>query len=442
MLQCFIESFKIAGNLLRGTIPQEFLACWKLSAIDLSRNNFVGAIPIHIKNLFELNDIRMNGNSLTGSIPTELFNLSKIEYLALQSNKLTGSIPTEIGLLKNAKIITLNHNELKGDIPLEFSNISSNLETLHLHFNKLTGSAPSMAFENRTDTTFIADCGDPLFHLINELSCDDCTMCCNSLNACQKRGQLKLTKLQISLCIGLAIPAVVGLFFWFSFEIKRLFSFDCFPKAKNRHSLYNHDSVYCFIFSPNWIPIIVYLLTAGLQMSLYIIYILSSSFGKQDNDWIFSFRCPDNDMTCTDERTADPFGWFLFYVVLALNLGPDMVLFSIQLHRGALMGDATLSLSGFMLAFLTVMGIVTSAFYNQALAEKNTDLITNAVILLFINELDERALTFVAHLAPEWTSNHLIDIRNIVAKKANIKAKEEESNTSNSIQDPNSFELE
>ena len=44
------------------------------------------------------------------------------------------------------------------------------------------------------------------------------------------------------------------------------------------------------------------------------------------------------------------------------------------------------------------------------MAEKNTDLLTNAVILLFINDLDEQFLALLLVLAPDWTTGILNEI--------------------------------
>eukprot|EP00594_Rhizosolenia_setigera_P020063 CAMPEP_0178954514 /NCGR_PEP_ID=MMETSP0789-20121207/9035_1 /TAXON_ID=3005 /ORGANISM="Rhizosolenia setigera, Strain CCMP 1694" /LENGTH=171 /DNA_ID=CAMNT_0020635929 /DNA_START=675 /DNA_END=1190 /DNA_ORIENTATION=- len=39
---------------------------------------------------------------------------------------------------------------------------------------------------------------------------------------------------------------------------------------------------------------------------------------------------------------------------------------------------------------VTLFSAMTSVYYNYAIATKDTDIITNAVILLFVNEIDER----------------------------------------------------
>lgn len=437
-----LEFFNVTGNLLQGSIPRSLIECHKLQVIDMSRNNFVSTIPDNIENLSELQTLSLNENSLTGNIPSTIFNLSKLEVLALQANAFTGSIPTEIGLLQNAKIVVLNHNALKGTIPAEFS-VLQRLEHLHLHFNQLTGEAPKMTFKNRDTHTYITDCGDPSFALLDQLSCNDCTMCCNSLNACQIKNLWVITKLNVSITVALLIPLCIGLTLWIFVKGKCFCDLDCYPQLNDHRTIYDHESVYCFIFSSDWKPKILYLLTAMLQVALYIIYIRSSSFEVDDNDWIFSYRCPENNDRCNDEKTLNFYGFFLFFVVIGLNLGPDISMSTFQIYRGVLMKDKILCISGFMLFFLTTMGAMTSGFYNNALAEKNTDLITNAVILLFVSEIDEQVLTFITYMVPDWTNKKLSEVDDIVMMKVNGSRTEEVSGTThNSMQNSNMLELE
>ena len=64
--------------------------------------------------------------------------------------------------------------------------------------------------------------------------------------------------------------------------------------------------------------------------------------------------------------------------------------------------DIKLLLSGVNILMLTLLATYTSFMYNFALAEKNSDLVTNAVILLFINDLDEHVLDLLTTVAPSW----------------------------------------
>ena len=68
-------------------------------------------------------------------------NLSNLETLYLGFNELTGPIPAELGNLSNLKSLNLSNNRLTGPIPAELGSLS-NLEYLQLGGNQLTGCIP------------------------------------------------------------------------------------------------------------------------------------------------------------------------------------------------------------------------------------------------------------------------------------------------------------
>ena len=74
-------------------------------------------------------------------------NLSNLETLWLDDNQLTGPIPVELGNLSNLESLNLYNNQLTGSIPVELGNLS-NLKDLRLHNNELTGE---LSFLMRTN---------------------------------------------------------------------------------------------------------------------------------------------------------------------------------------------------------------------------------------------------------------------------------------------------
>merc|ERR1712194_222388 len=60
---------------------------------------------------------------------------------------------------------------------------------------------------------------------------------------------------------------------------------------------------------------------------------------------------------------------------------------------------------GFTLASVSVLTLFVSAIYNDAIATSNTGLITNAVIILFITDLDELVHDIVMTVNPDWAAS-------------------------------------
>lgn len=384
--------------------------------MDLSRNRLNGVIPPTMGELKNLRVLKVNENKLSGSIPLGMFNASQIEVLMLRSNAFTGSIPTQVGILANSRIISMSHNLFKGTIPTELQNLKM-IEYIHLHQNQLTGTAPKLEFAQIRPNTFITDCGDPSFSLPSPLICSSCTMCCNSEKKCQQNKVQKTPIWATAFLVGFMVPVAVGTLKYLILRTRaKNVNFSLFEN-RDPLSIYSKDSVYCFVLCNNMVAWIAYVATATIQMLLFFVYLQASNIRNEDSDWQFSVLCPGNSIQCDDENTVGTNGWILFLAVTILYLGSDIILSMLQIQKAIALLDLQLFLSGFLQFFLTSWALFTSGFYNLALAEKNTDLIMNAVILLFINDLDEQFLKLLQSIAPNWTNERLNEIElNIVSK--------------------------
>ena len=390
--------------MFQGGLPQALTKCENLKHIDLSKNSFEGVILPQLGNLKGLEVMKLNENKLAGSLPFHMFDATNMRILMIQANELSGSIPTEIGNLKNASVIAMNHNFLKGTIPMELGNIQS-IESIHLQSNFLTGAAPEIVSQTKNAQGYITDCGDPSYKLQSPLICPSCTVCCNSDKLCQENivwdFPIWLTAIVASLILPVIIISMAfGLFYMHSFGVIVLPFID-----RSAVFNYNDDSVYSFIFSRSWIAKAIYVGTMIIQIMIFVVFLQASNFSSDDTAWQYSIRCPRNKINCEDESSVNAFGWFLFVVVTALNLGVDFVNSILQLQKAVALRDGRLFTSGFILLSLTTLASFTSGVYNVALAESNTDLIVNAVILLFINDLDEKILAVLKCLAPDWTND-------------------------------------
>ena len=399
-----IEKFNVGDNLLTGSIPDGLTACHSLQAIDLSRNNHQGSISTEFGKMKNLREIKLYENEFTGSIPSEIFHANMIELFMLQSNKLTGSIPSEIGNLANATTVLVSHNRLQGSIPSGLNKLK-NIVMLHFHHNQLTGSAPHINvsnFKNHTIESYITDCGSPSHALPKEMKCSSCTMCCNSDDRCQKAQDLRLTIPQIGVLTSFLSPIVVISITYIKYELGKFFP--ALISDTRKPFIFPADSVYHFGVSNDRRAQFVFTITAVIQMLLFYFYLEPSELDSEETDYQFSYICPSNNTTCTALISVDIIGWLMFVCVTVIYLAPDILRSFRLINKAICHKEIMLMLSGVIILGLATLALFTSTVYNIALAESNTDLIMNAVILLFINDLDEKILMIVQNIAPSWSN--------------------------------------
>ncbi|KAK3424557.1 hypothetical protein EUGRSUZ_F01343, partial [Eucalyptus grandis] len=164
-----LESLVVDINQLSGPLPPELGNLSRLLRLCLTSNNFTGELPRRFVELTALQDLRLGDNQFTGKIPDFIQNLTNLETLFIQANGLQGPIPSGISLLKNLselrisdlngpesrvpqlsstsiKTLILRSCNLTGELPGYPAELT-NLQTLDLSFNKLSGIIPDNSLE-------------------------------------------------------------------------------------------------------------------------------------------------------------------------------------------------------------------------------------------------------------------------------------------------------
>ena len=398
-------------------IPAAFFACPNLEVINLSRNHFGGTIPSDIGLLQNMREIYLHRNVLSGGIPKEIFNLKHIERFNINSNILVGTIPNEIGMWENATFISLSHNNLKGVIPMELENLDK-IEYLHLFHNFLTGLAPNIPRLKELGTSsndlerYITDCGDPSFLLANPIVCPSCTLCCNSNDMCQENRVWRLSIEKGAFIIVLGVPTILSIIFYLvGYGSKLLHHRMANWDERDVQRMVDENSTYCLVFSNNYMAWFAYIIVYFLQGCFYFMFLLASSFTSDFSDWQFTFHCSSSSGSCENESSVTAFGWILFFVVTLFTLSVDYINSAQLILKSVAKLSLRLFISGFLHLGMTVLAIFCSFYYNMALATTDTELIVNAVILLFVNDLDEQLMSAMYALAPDWVDERIEEIK-------------------------------
>lgn len=347
--------------------------------------------------------LSLSRNGLSGRIPSDLFNLTSLESIDFNDNELYGSVPSEIGKLVQLKKLRLSYNELTA-LPTTFGMLST-LEFLHIHGNRISGDDSFITVNSAASDdevhAFIADCGDPV-DSEEPFACDGCDMCCNAMEECQVPVANSdfsgwVSALLIAAYV-LAFQIVTG--FIVHFLVKKNVMR---PSKTSARSACGDDSVYQFVLShsvPAWIIMIATIL---IQLAIFALFLNASIFDSEISDWVYSWRCPRNTEACNDDNLVDNYGWVVWALLVFTSVLQDLANGIKLMNLAASRKSVHCFCGSFLLLSITVLAIYTSAVYNRAIAMSSTELIVNAVILLFVNEIDEQIYNSIQVIAPKWT---------------------------------------
>jgi Leucine-rich repeat (LRR) protein len=149
-----IEKLNLSRNQLNGTLDFRQLSSTvgvSVPILDLSFNNFSGdllTINTSNTNLASFGVLLLNNNQLTGDFPN-LTLATQLTTLDLSFNKLSGSLPPSIWASPNISVLDLSENNFSNNLPnLPVVNESificpKSLTNLNLAGNSLNGSFPS-----------------------------------------------------------------------------------------------------------------------------------------------------------------------------------------------------------------------------------------------------------------------------------------------------------
>jgi len=142
-----------------------------VTGIDLDRNNLHGKIPEDFCLMSALRNLRLSGNEL--ELPSCFSRLSNLQELDLRGNGLAGELPSDLYSLSSLSSLELAENDFAGSIDVLFPEISafaseqstssifSNLKTLNLANNNLTGEVPENLLRRMPNLDTLSLDGNP-----------------------------------------------------------------------------------------------------------------------------------------------------------------------------------------------------------------------------------------------------------------------------------------
>ncbi|XP_048537191.1 tyrosine-sulfated glycopeptide receptor 1-like [Triticum urartu] len=139
---------ELCYNQFRGSIPPEFGSCSMLRVLKVGHNRLSGTLPDELFNATLLEYVSFPGNGLQGTLEgSHIGKLSNLSTLDLGENSITGKIPEFIGHLKRLEELRLNNNLMYGELPSTLNNCT-NLITIDFKNNNFSGELAKVNFSN------------------------------------------------------------------------------------------------------------------------------------------------------------------------------------------------------------------------------------------------------------------------------------------------------
>ena len=248
--------------------------------------------------------------------------LSKLERLRLSFNAFVGAVPTAFGNLSTLELIQLQGNRFEGEIPVSLNVYKTSFE----------------------ESSFISDCGVPT-DFDEPLLCEECTMCCNNNGDCHSTEPARLAQVPaksgfssyaefiwvfLLLLIGycMLIVAASSLYDLRTHRVTtRRPSVTMRKDKKYALDTIGQDSVYSFFLITNWKAWSIALAVLAVQIAALTMFVKAAvkDFSDDRSDFIYSFKCPMNNLYCTDESDLTWQGWCLFGILMAAHLLRDII---------------------------------------------------------------------------------------------------------------------
>jgi len=172
------------------------------------------------------------------------------------------------------------------------------------------------------------------------------------------------------------------------------------------------DSVYQFFLSKSYVGWSIALAIVAFQIAMLCEFVKAAEVDlSNDNvDIKYTYRCPRDQVECDDTADLNWQGWAIFAVLMVSHLLKDIIngtkitILSAK-NRHPRHDRLRFFCGGLLLNSVALFTLFVSTIYNRAIATSNTEVIMNAVVILFITDTDEQMYNILMAISSEWVAS-------------------------------------
>jgi Leucine-rich repeat (LRR) protein len=149
-----LQKLYLYYNNLSGVIPTEFGNMHSIERLMLFENSLVGSLPSQIYSLTTLQQFNVDNNDISGTLSSAVGNLSNLNFWSVSYNNMTGTLPSELGLLINLQQLSVDSNRFHSTLPSELA-VCTLMKVLELAYNDFSSTIPDALFAGMSNLSSI-----------------------------------------------------------------------------------------------------------------------------------------------------------------------------------------------------------------------------------------------------------------------------------------------
>merc|ERR1711933_263955 len=165
---------------------------------------------------------------------------------------------------------------------------------------------------------------------------------------------------------------------------------------------FQEGSVYRFFLTKNYKAILIAFATIFFHVSVLNIFLRTADYRAEDNEASYKHTCPIDSLNCNTASKVTPLGFFIFICLLVVFLISDFVDGVLMVYESIRNSNRMGILAGTSVLFVSTYSFIVSYIFNTTVGVSNAEILADAAILLFLNDMDERLFETLEKMFPTF----------------------------------------